>query len=260
MKFIKWANGAPYWQNMRRFFVEPGNIGQKSIRIDSGDDLHHIRKVLRLDKGDIIQVSDGRRWEYSGEIIGIYDDGAEILILDKQKFAREPVTKVTLFQGVPKQGKMDLTVRKTTELGISTIVPVFMDRTVISDKGNFWKRLVRLRTIAEEAAKQCGRGIVPEIRQETDFTDMVSRLNKFQLVLFPYEEEEEKTIKFALRNQEKKPEKVAIIIGPEGGFSPREAEILKNAQTECVSLGKTILRTETAGIAALAMCMYELEL
>lgn len=245
---------------MNRFFVEPENIGDRIIRIDDTDDLHHIRRVLRLREGDVVEVSDTREWEYKGKIQGIYDDGAELLILDKQKFAREPETKVTLFQGVPKQGKMDLTVQKTTELGVSTIVPVFMDRTVVSDKGNFWKRLIRLRTIAEEAAKQCGRGTVPEIRQETDFDDMVSRLKKFQLVLFPYEEEEEKTIKFALRNQAEKPEKVAIIIGPEGGFSPREAEVLKGAQTECVSLGKTILRTETAGIAALAMCMYELEL
>lgn len=245
---------------MSRFFVEPENIGDRNIRIENPDDVHHISNVLRLGKGDIIDISDSHEWEYRGEIAGIYDDSVEALILDKQKFAREPRTKVTLFQGVPKQGKMDLTVQKTTELGISTIVPVFMDRTIVNDKGNFWKRLVRLRAIAEEAAKQCGRGIIPEIRKETGFEDMVSRLDKFQLVIFPYENEEQKTIKYALRNQDGTPEHVAIIIGPEGGFSQREAEILKNAQTECVSLGKTILRTETAGIAALAMCMYELEL
>lgn len=245
---------------MSRFFVEPENVGDEIIRIENPDDIHHIGKVLRLDRGDIIDISDAHQWEYEGEITGVYDDCVEAKILDRQKFAREPRTRVTLFQGVPKQGKMDLTVQKTTELGVAAIVPVFMDRTVVNDKGNFWKRLIRLRSIAEEAAKQCGRGIIPEIRKETDFDDMVSRLDKFQMVLFPYEEEEEKTIKFALRNQEGRPEKVAIIIGPEGGFSPREAEILKNAQTECVSLGRTILRTETAGIAALAMCMYELEL
>ncbi|MEG0918593.1 MAG: 16S rRNA (uracil(1498)-N(3))-methyltransferase [Anaerorhabdus sp.] len=245
---------------MSRFFVESNLIYESTIIIEEKSDIQHISKVLRLRVGDEIDISDSREWEYRCEIIDISKEHVECLILDKQKFAREPNTKVTLFQGIPKQGKMDLVVQKSVELGVKEIVPVFMKRTVVSDKGTFWKKVIRFRTICQEAAKQCQRGIVPEIRQEIDFADVLDRLKTFDVLIFPYENEDHLNIKDALRNLKNKPTNVAIIIGPEGGFSNEEAEALKEIGALCVSLGKTILRTETASIAAIAMTMYELEL
>lgn len=245
---------------MSRFFVDAADVGEKNILIRSKEDIRHIGKVLRLKEGSIIEVSDSAQWEYTAEILFAGEDGVEAKILDKQKFAREPQIQVTLFQGIPKQSKMETIVQKSVELGVSSIVPVFMERTVVVDKGNFSKKRDRWQKIASEAVKQCRRGIIPEIGREVKFAQMKEQLKAFDLILFPYENETGRTMKDCLRNLQEKPERVALIIGPEGGFSDKEAGELKTLGAECVSLGKTILRTETAGPAALAMVMYELEL
>ena len=245
--------------NMGRFFVDAANVGEQSIVIDLKEDIRHITKVLRLSPGRRIQISDSASWEYETEIVSIQEDCIEAKILDKQKFAREPGLQVTLFQGIPKQSKMEVIVQKCVEMGIFSIIPVFTERTVVTDKGNFTKKRERWQRVAAESVKQCRRGLIPQIREEISFGQMAERLSDFDLVLFPYEEETQATIKDCLRNLKAKPQTVAIIIGPEGGFSPKEAEALKDPGIS-VSLGKTILRTETAGLAALAMVMYELEL
>lgn len=245
---------------MSRFFVDAADVGEKNILIRSKEDIRHIGKVLRLKEGSIIEVSDSAQWEYTAEILFAGEDGVEAKILDKQKFAREPQIQVTLFQGIPKQSKMETIVQKSVELGVSSIVPVFMERTVVVDKGNFSKKRDRWQKIASEAVKQCRRGIIPEIGREVKFAQMKEQLKAFDLILFPYENETGRTMKDCLQNLQEKPGRVALIIGPEGGFSDKEADELKTLGAECVSLGKTILRTETAGPAALAMVMYELEL
>ncbi len=245
---------------MSRFFITNDNIGEKNIRITDKQDVQHIVKVLRLREGDKIDVSDSVKWEYQTEICCIDKDFVEAIILDKQKFTTEPFTKVTLFQGIPKQGKMELIIQKNVEMGVFEIVPVFTDRTVVADNGKFSKKLERWQKISDEAVKQCKRGIIPNINQDITFKEMANLLKGFDLVLFPYENEENITIKDVLRGLNKKPENVAVIIGPEGGFSEQEADTLKELGAECVTLGKTTLRTETAGIVSLAMIMYELEL
>lgn len=245
---------------MNRFFVEGGKIGEELISITQKEDVHHISKVLRLKEDDLIMVSDNREFEYKGKIISVSTKEIEVKILEKHGFLTEAELRVTLFQGIPKQGKMEIITQKCTELGIDTIVPVFMERTIVVDKGDYWKKVVRCQSIAEEAAKQSQRGIVPEIRQSTTVEDMLSRLSQFSFVLFSYEEEEENTIKAVLKSVPEGPKNLAIIIGPEGGFAREEAiRIIENGGTP-VSLGKTILRTETAGIVALAMTLYELEM
>lgn len=243
---------------MSRFFTEPGNISDRYIYITDSNDIHHIKKVLRLKTGDTVEVSDGHKWEYEGTIEEITATEVMLRITDKQSFAREPQTRVTLFQGIPKAGKMDLIVQKCVELGIDSIVPVFMERTVVSDNGKISKKTERWQKISDEACKQCRRGTIPQIAEAVNHDEMMNMLEAFDLVLFPYENETGRTIKDSLRNLQQQPGTVAIVIGPEGGFSDSEAADLK--RYECVSLGKTILRTETAGIAALAMTMYELEL
>ncbi len=243
---------------MSRFFTEPENISDRYIYITDKDDLHHIKKVLRLKSGDTVEISDGQKWEYEGVIEEITATEATLRITDKQSFAREPETRVTLFQGIPKAGKMDLIVQKCVELGADSIVPVFMERTVVNDNGKNDKKTERWQKISDEACKQCRRGIIPKVADAVDDGEMMNMLENFDLVLFPYENETDRTIRDSLRSLKSKPETVAVVIGPEGGFSDSEAKQLK--KYECVSLGRTVLRTETAGIAALAMIMYELEL
>ena len=247
---------------MSRFFVTPEQIGEEYIHLTDLQDLHHMRAVLRLRPGDELDVSDSCQWEYHAKIESLEEKEAILRILDKQKFAREPSLKVTIYQGIPKAAKMEGIIQKSVELGADRIIPVFMARTVVVDKGNFNKKIQRWQKISDEAAKQCRRGRIPEVSLPLRFSEMIEDLSQYDLILFPYENEEEKTMKACLRNrkEEEKPETVAVIIGPEGGFSEGEASSLQAAGAESVSLGKTILRTETAGPAALAMIMYELEL
>ena len=248
---------------MSRFFVKPQDIEDKYIYLTDKQDLHHMKKVLRMSIGDEMDVSDGATWEYHVEIESLDDKEAVLLILDKQKFAREPELLVTLYQGIPKASKMEEIIQRCVELGVNSIVPVFMERTVVVDKGNFGKKLDRWQKISDEAVKQCKRGIIPDVQDTVKFKEVLNTLPNYDLILFPYENEDNRTIKDCLREvvaSGNKPKTVAIIIGPEGGFADKEAAMLDEIGAERVSLGKTILRTETAGPAALAMTMYELEL
>ncbi len=245
---------------MSRFFVSPADIDGANIRVTDKRDIHHMTEVLRLGAGDEIIVSDSTGWDYICEIASCAKDEIVCRICDKMKDTKEPLTKITLFQGVPKGQKLDDTVRKTTELGISCVVPVFMKRTVVKDNGSYSKKCDRFRAIALEASKQSGRGVVPEISDAVSFDEMIRMLERFDLVVFCYENEDKQTLKDVLRDLDERPRTAALIIGPEGGFSDDEAEKLISAGCSPASLGRTILRTETAGTAALAMMLYELEL
>ena len=246
---------------MSRFFTDPENIGANTITIDNTDDLHHMMKVLRLKEGDEVDVSDGVRWEYRARIESLSREEAEILILDKQAFASEPSVKVTLFQGIPKQGKMETIIQKCVELGVYEIVPVFMDRTVVVDRGKFGRKIERWNKVSAEAVKQCRRGIIPKVGEAVRMPDVIERFSEFDLILIPYENEMKTTMKQVLRAcSREKPSSIAVLIGPEGGFSDAETEDVISAGGRSVTLGKTTLRTETAGMAALSMIMYELEM
>ncbi len=261
---------------MSKFFVDPSAVSGAHIYLENKDDLHHLRKVLRARPGMELDISDGDCWEYKTCLEELTEDCATLKILDKQKFATEPATRVTLYQGVPKASKMETVIQKTVEMGVDTIVPVFMERTVVVEKGNFGKKLERWNKIAAEAVKQCKRGIIPRVTESYDVDKMLAELPNYDLIICPYENEDGLTIKDFLRaapppaavqpglesTGRTGPQalRVALIIGPEGGFSEGEIEKLKAAGAATVMLGKTILRTETAGLAALAMIMYELEL
>lgn len=240
--------------------MEQGSVHQNTISITDKEDIKHIVKVLRLGIGDKLDISDSAEFEYETEIISLDNGEVELKILDKQRFTREPKVRLTLFQGIPKQGKMELIIQKSVELGVHAIIPVFTHRTVVQDKGGFQNKIQRWQKVSDEAVKQCKRGIIPQIADSVTFREALESLKDFDLILFPYENEEAFTMKDCLRGLPSTPEKVAIIIGPEGGFSDQEAALLKELRSQCVTLGKTILRTETAGIVAMAMVLYELEL
>ena len=276
---------------MSKFFVDPSAVMGAHIYMENREDLHHLGKVLRGRPGMEIDISDGDCWEYKTVLEELTEDCATLKIIDKQKFATEPVTRVTLYQGIPKAAKMETVIQKTVEMGVDTIVPVFMERTVVVEKGNFGKKLDRWQKISAEAVKQCKRGIIPRVTESYDFDRMLAELADYDMVICPYENEEGLTIKDYLRGvpaagksgrdvpldgpaagQEgdksaaasscpaPQARRIGLIIGPEGGFSDGEVARLKAAGAATVTLGKTILRTETAGLAALAMIMYELEL
>ena len=224
-----------------------------------------MRKVLRLKEGDEVGISDSVEWEYRARLLSLDQETAQLKILDKQAFAAEPSVEVTLFQGIPKQGKMETIVQKCVELGIHEIVPVFMDRTVVVDKGNFGRKIDRWNKVSAEAVKQCKRGIIPRVADPIRMKALLASgrsdlFGGFDLVLFPYENERGRTIKDVLTECKDSPQRIAVFIGPEGGFSDEEAKAIVAGGGESVSLGKAVLRTETAGMAALAMIMYELEL
>lgn len=258
---------------MIRFFVGNENITDENIYLDDPQDLKHLTRVLRARVGDRISISDGEAWEYLTEIREIGDTEVILGILEKSAFEREPETRVTLYQGMPKGTKLETIVQKSVELGVKNIVPVFMSRTVVVDRGNFRKKQERLQKIADEAVKQCKRGIIPEVSGAVDFEGMMEEMKRadHDLIIAAYENENGYTIKDALRREEDRDEmktgssaiSIGLVIGPEGGFEEEEISALGDAfgeKLKVVSLGKTILRTETAGIAALAMIMYELEL
>lgn len=250
---------------MRKFFVDQSAVYGASIYINDPGDCRHLQKVLRAKPGDKIRICDGSDWEYETQIVQMEPSRVELKILDKQKIASEPEVRVTLYQGIPKASKMETVIQKNVELGIDTIVPVFMKRTVVVEKANIEKKLSRWQKISDEAAKQCKRGMIPQVQAPQSFTQMTKELSKYDLILCPYENEQNTTMKDCLRNMcnaNKKPGNIAVIIGPEGGFAEEEIHelVAKEVGAECVSLGKTILRTETAGVVALAMILYELEL
>ena len=255
---------------MIKFFVDKEDIFENKIYLSSPEDRKHLTKVLRARVGDEVMISDKEAFEYETVIDEITESDVVLRITGKHEFSQEPETKITLYQGVPKGPKLETVVQKTVELGVKRIVPVFMSRTVVADKGNFSKKRYRLQKIADEAVKQCKRGIIPEVADAMSFRDMMAELaeRKYDAILVAYENEKGYSIKDALRDSGKyaplrKGSEVALIIGPEGGFEEEEVELILDEfdRKACaVTLGKTILRTETAGPAALAMIMYELEL
>jgi len=254
---VRYSGAERKRHNMSRFFADKKNIRGSEIVIDSAEDIHHIKNVLRLKENAVFDVSDSEEWEYKVRLTYMSKKEIRAAILDKQKFAGEPELNTTLFQAVPKAGKMEAIIQKSVELGVKRIVPVFTLRTIpAAGKEERWQK------IAAEAVKQCRRGIIPEVAEAVSVTEAarVFRSGRFDKVIFPYENATGRSIKDALRSLHEKPGSLAVIIGPEGGFSDEEAELLVSAGADAVTLGKTILRTETAGPAAIAMIMYELEL
>lgn len=243
---------------MPKFFITKDKISGGKITIDT-EDVSHISRVLRLSAGDVVTVCDGQGTDYETEIISIEDKQIVCSVKDTRPSGTEPDIKVTLFQGIPKASKMEYIIQKTTELGISEIVPVKLSRCVvkIDSKKDEAKKLGRWRKISEAAAKQSGRGIVPEISEIMTLDGVIEKAGEFDLFFVPYECEEKKTLKEVLLSR-KNVKKVGFIIGPEGGFDIAETERIRSADIDTVTLGKRILRTETAGEAVLAMTMYEI--
>lgn len=239
---------------MSKFFIPKENIKEDYIIIDS-DDVNHITKVLRLKAGDEIICCDGAGFNYTAIIENAEKKRVECRIVRKCKAETEPNIHVTLIQGIPKASKMDYIIQKTTELGISEIYPCEMSRCVA--KVDNEKKIERWNKIANEAAKQSGRGVVPTVHAPINFNKAVELLKNADVAFVPYECAEQRNLKSVLSSANSV-KNVVYMIGPEGGFDAGEIEKISTGSIPVISLGKRILRTETAGEAVLSMVMYEL--
>ena len=243
---------------MHKFFVPKHNIIGDNAIID-GEDVKHIYKVLRLQIGDKVSINNCEGKEYIGEITLIDKNTVNINLLEENPINNESPIQVYLFQGMPKSTKMDLIVQKNTELGVKAITPIITERVIVKTELKEFKKVDRWNRIALEACKQSKRSLVPQINVPMEFEDLLKELKHMDLVVVPYENEEGYGIKKLVQNLEKdKINKVAIVIGPEGGFEESEILRLKEIRAEIITLGPRILRTETAGFTCLSLIMYEL--
>ncbi|OPX42667.1 ribosomal RNA small subunit methyltransferase E [Ruminiclostridium hungatei] len=242
---------------MSRYFVNRTQIEDNRIKI-TGEDYQHLKKVLRAVKGDTVTVCcEGT--DYTSVIDEIGNDCIYASITDKAVNVTESSLRVTLFQGLPKADKMELIVQKCIELGISEIVPVITERSIvkINSGKDAQAKVSRWQKIALEAAKQCNRGLVPVVGMPVKFAEAVAAASHKDLAIIPYEKESSvgfKEIVSACSNTKS----AAIFIGPEGGFTEQEIELADSRGIRKMTLGPRILRTETAGIVALSLMMYEL--
>lgn len=199
---------------------------------------------------------------YFTKITNFLEEKIELEILSETEESTEMPIEVDLYQGLPKSDKMDLIVQKCTEIGVSKVIPVLTDRVIVKlDDKSVAKKVERWNKIAIEASKQSGRQKISSVDNVTFLENIIEKLSKYDIVIVPYECEKTSTLKAKLKNINKEIKSIAVVIGPEGGFSENDIEILERCPSvEKVSLGKRILRTETAGIATLAMILYEYEL
>ncbi len=241
---------------MYNFFVERDQFYNHTVDI-TNENFNHIKNVLRMKINDELIVSCNETGNsFLCKISEIGDNKIICEIIEKRE-STEPAVEVTLFQGIPKSDKMELIIQKNVEIGIKNIYPVEMKFCIGKIKDN--KKIVRWQTIAEAAAKQSKRNIIPKIENPISFKEMSELIKGYDLTLIAYENEEKTNIKEVLENN-KDVKRIAIIIGPEGGISKGEIESLVNDGAKEVSLGKRILRTETASISMLSMIMYQYDL
>ena len=244
---------------MHRFFAEPGQIGEKEIVI-TGADVNQIRNVLRMRTGEEVLIADGRGAEYRCKLTDLSENEVRAQILWKLDGNAELASAVTLFQGLPKSDKMDLIVQKCVELGVDRIVPVSTKRAVVKlDAKKEETRLKRWNTISESAAKQSGRGVIPEVSGVMSFEKALEEAKKLEVLLIPYERAEHMAETRRVMGEIRPGQSVGVFIGPEGGFEESEVEEAVAAGARAITLGRRILRTETAGLAVMAMLGYLLE-
>ncbi len=240
---------------MPRFFLPRISIHDNRATL-TGQELEHLRRVLRLRPGDPITLFDDEGWEHDGTIRSFGDRTAEIEIVKSDRPGRESSLRIHLAQALGKGDKMDFIVEKATELGVDSIIPFLSAHTVPRpDSERVERRVERWRKIALSAAKQSGRTQIPEISGLTDFTDLIRRPRPCGLKLLFWERESLLGLK-QIRNDIGHLDFLLLTIGPEGGFSPDEASEALRHEFKSVSLGSRILRSETAALAALSIAQF----
>lgn len=245
---------------MYQFFVEPRQIQGNKIIITGGD-VNHIKNVLRMRPGEELSVSngvDGKEYRCGIETLSEEEIVCELRFIKEEGV--ELPSKIYLFQGLPKADKMELIIQKAVELGVYEIIPVSCARAVVKlDEKKAKTKRERWQGIAQAAAKQSRRGIIPEVKEVMNFKEAVNYSKCAEVRMIPYELAEDMEKTRALIGSLKPGEDIAIFIGPEGGFAGEEVETAVKEGIKPITLGRRILRTETAGLAVLSMIMYHLE-
>ena len=245
---------------MQHFFVPPSQVEETEIVI-RGSDVNHMKNVLRMKPGEEVSVSDGNNCRYLCRITEYMETGEAILtVIQREENDTELPSKIYLFQGLPKQEKMEFIVQKAVELGVYQIIPVALKRCVVKlDEKKARKKVSRWQEISKSAAKQSGRGFVPEVKNVLSWKEALELAAKLDVRLIPYELAEgmDKTKKLLAAIQPG--QSIGIFIGPEGGFEKAEVSEALEKGAEAVTLGRRILRTETAGITTLSVLMFQLE-
>lgn len=244
---------------MHNFFVPKSNRHNDCYYID-GADYNHIRNVLRMKEGDNFLVS----CESSSDLCrleGYEDESAVAEIIEENYQNTELPVKIYLFQGLPKADKMELIIQKAVELGVYKIIPTEMNRCVVKlDDKKKKSKTARWQMIAESAAKQSKRNTVPAVSDVLSYKEMLKKAQELDLLLVPYENKDGMVATKTALSKIKDGISVGILIGPEGGFEESEVNCAVDAGGEVISLGKRILRTETAAITAVGMCMLHIEM
>lgn len=246
---------------MYRFFVEKNQIDmeRKKIRI-IGNDVNHIKNVLRMRTGEELVISAGGNQEYTCLIEELNQEEILVSVMYVQEVGLELPSRICLFQGLPKGDKMELIIQKAVELGVYELIPVDTCRTVVKlDAKKQVSKLKRWQAISESAAKQSKRMIVPKIHPVMRFAEALEYAKNLDIRLIPYELAEDMAHTKELLGQIQPGQSVGIFIGPEGGFSQEEVEAAIQCQVQPITLGKRILRTETAGMTVLSILMFLLE-
>ena len=242
---------------MPKYFTKPENIRDGFITIKD-EEAKHILNVMRMAVGDKITICDGNKKDYYCEIAETEKNALKARIIEVAESQTEPETEIVLFQGLPKSDKMEYIIQKCVEIGVSRIVPVITERAVVKiEKGaKEDKKVERWLKISESAAKQSGRGIVPIVERPVKFAEALKMAELLENAVIPYENEEKTGLKEFIKVAKKG--SVGIFIGPEGGFDNSEIEMAVKSGITPVTLGKRILRTETAGLVTAAIILYEL--
>lgn len=244
---------------MQHFFADRSWVQGDKIRLE-GSDVNHMKNVLRMKEGEEVQVSDGTGNAYLCQIEGYEGNQAVLKIREKTEKDTELPSKIWLFQGLPKGDKMELIIQKAVELGAYAVVPVETRRCVVKlDAKKAQKKVSRWQQISESAAKQSKRMLIPEVKNVMNWKEALAFAKGLDVVLIPYElaqgMKETREILAAIQPGQS----VGIFIGPEGGFEEEEVRDAMEAGGKPVTLGKRILRTETAGMTMLSILMYTLE-
>lgn len=244
---------------MHNFFINEQDVIDNKVNI-SGQDFNHVKNVLRMKVGDTFLVSLNSK-SHLCKIVEIFSESLTAEIVEENYMDTSLPIDVYLFQGMPKSDKLELIIQKAVELGVYQIIPVQMERSIakIEDK-KVKQKVERFNAISQSAAEQCKRSFVPTVKEPLSFKLALEYAKSLDLILLPYENQ-----KGILSTKEnlvkiKKGDKVAVFIGPEGGFSDKEIELAKEQNANLISLGKRILRTETASITALSMLMLHAEM
>jgi 16S rRNA (uracil1498-N3)-methyltransferase len=237
----------------------PGITGKDEIFDLGGENLRYIKFILRMKKGDHLVLFDGAGWEYEAVIKNFSADGINVEVMGKNRIQDES-PRITFLQALPKANKMDSIVRKATELGAFRIIPFRSARSVpqlTAEKAH--ARVSRWRSIATEAARQCGRADIPEVDDVLSFEEVLASTEGAALKIIFWEEESERGIKKILRdNRYEGARDITVMIGPEGGFSREEVASAVKRGFISVSLGRNVLKVETAAVTILSIIQYEL--